>query len=318
MKYFHVPEEVGISRQAIANFLQALQAHNYRLHALMIARRAGVCYADAVAPYTLDTPHRLCSAAKSILSLNLLAAMEEGKLHTDDLVTGFFPEISCENAQMAHMRVSDLLTMQTGQKEDPFPTLFQNFDADLIDLFLHTPPMEEPGMHFRYNNTVPHMIYAVTERATGERIEAYQRRHFCEPMGASMWAPTNSRGQYNPVVTSMSASSFMKYALLYLREGDWFGHRLLQAETIRQATKEHVRTGQTGNEAGYGWQIWRNAFGGYRMDGGWGQYAIILPELDAAVTILSDMTDSSYALEAFETYLLPALKNKDPLNRYGK
>ena len=49
------------------------------------------------------------------------------------------------------------------------------------------------------------------------------------------------------------------------------------------------------------------------MDGGWGQYAIILPELDAAVTILSDMTDSSYALEAFETYLLPALKNKDPL-----
>ena len=70
-----------------------------------------------------------------------------------------------------------------------------------------------------------------------------------------MWAPTNSRGQYNPVVTSMSASSFMKYALLYLREGDWFGHRLLQAETIRQATKEHVRTGQSGNEAGYGWQI---------------------------------------------------------------
>ena len=41
------------------------------------------------------------------------------------------------------------------------------------------------------------------------------------------------------------------------------------------------------------------------MDGGWGQYAIALPELDAAVTILSDMTDSSYALEAFETYLLP-------------
>ena len=74
MKYFHVPEEAGISRQAIANFLQALQAHNYRLHALMIARRSGVCYADAVAPYTLDTPHRLCSAAKSILSLNLLAA----------------------------------------------------------------------------------------------------------------------------------------------------------------------------------------------------------------------------------------------------
>ena len=313
MKYFNTPEEAGICRKSIANFLQALQTHHYRLHALVIARRDGICYADAAAPYTLDTPHRLCSAAKSILSLNLLAAMEEDKLHTDDLVTAFFPEISSEDMHMACMRIEDLLTMQTGQMEDPFSALFQDFDADLVSLFLHTPTVEAPGMQFRYNNTVPHMICAVTERAIGEQIEAYQRRHFSEPMETFIWAPTNSKGQYNPVVTSMSARSFTKYALLYLREGDWFGHRLLHAETIRQATAEHVSTGQTGNQAGYGWQIWRNAFGGYRMDGGWGQYAIILPELDAAVTILSDMTDSSYALKAFEDYLLPALKNRKPL-----
>lgn len=313
MKYFDTPEEAGISSQAITAFLHALHTRHYRLHSLMIARSAGICYADAAEPYTLDTPHRLCSAAKSILSLNLLAAMDEGKLSEEDAVAAFFPEISCDHPWMKQMRVADLLTMQTGQTEDPFIALFEDFQADLIQRFLHTTPIEEPGTHFRYNNTVPHMIYAVTERATGERIEAYQRKHFCDPMEAPIYAPTNNKGQYNPVVTSMSANSFMKFALLYLREGDWFGHRLLRAESIRRAVAEHVKTGQKGNGAGYGWQIWRNAFGGYRMDGGWGQYAILLPEQDAAVTIMSDMTDSSYALEAFETYLLPALAHRESI-----
>ena len=47
------------------------------------------------------------------------------------------------------------------------------------------------------------------------------------------------------------------------------------------------------------------------MDGGWGQYAIILPDQDAAVVMLSDMTNSGYALEAFEKYLLPALDSAE-------
>lgn len=97
MKYFDTPEEAGISSQAITAFLHALHTRHYRLHSLMIARSAGICYADAAEPYTLDTPHRLCSAAKSILSLNLLAAMEEGKLSEEDAVAAFFPEISCDH-----------------------------------------------------------------------------------------------------------------------------------------------------------------------------------------------------------------------------
>lgn len=313
MKAYRSPEEAGIRREAIHAFLQALERHRYRIHALMIARREGVCYAEAAAPYTLDTPHRLCSAAKSMLVLSLLSAMEAGRIHSDDPVLRFFPEVQPVNDFMRRMTVDDLLTMRSGQTEDPFGALFENFDGDLIGRFLRTPPVEEPGQTFRYNNSIPHIICAVTERATGEKIEAYQNRCFCQPMNARILAPTNTQGQYNPVVTSVSANSFMKFALLFLREGDWFGQRLLQPESIRRACAMHTSTGLKGNGAGYGWQIWRNAFGGYRMDGGWGQYAIILPQENAAVVILSDMTDSAYALEAFEQYLLPALRGDSPL-----
>ena len=74
----------GICASSVRDFLRALDDHHYRLHALMIQQGDELLYADAAAPYTLDTPHRLCSAAKSILSLNVLLAAQEGKLRFDD------------------------------------------------------------------------------------------------------------------------------------------------------------------------------------------------------------------------------------------
>ena len=278
----------GINGGAVRRFLEALDAHAYRLHALMIWRSGRLLYADAAPPYTLDTPHRLCSAAKSILVLSALKAIEEGKLSLTDRVCDFFPEETPVDPRMRRMTVEDLFTMRTGQEEDPFPVLLADVNADLIHEFFRTPLVEDPGQTFRYNNTVPHMIYAVTERAVGMSFECYQSSRFLSPMNAPLLAPTNGKGQYNPVLTSASARTMMAL--------------------IRMACMPRVHTGQDGNGAGYGYQLWMNRFGGYRMDGGWGQYALILPRYEAAVVVLSDMTDSSYALEAAERFLLPGFE----------
>lgn len=292
----------------IQSFLDALDEHDYRIHALMIAYGDDVIYESVAAPYTLDTPHRLFSAAKSILALNMIRAMQDGFLKPEDYIADFFPEYHITDPGLKKLTVDDLLTMRTGQEEDPFPLVIQDMDADLIRAFFETPTVEEPGIHFRYHNTVPHIVYAVTERAVNEPIEAYQNRQFCEPMGAPLLAPTNKKGQYNPVVTCASVRTFMKFAQLFLGEGTLKGRKYLDPFYIRQATKWHTATGMEGNYAGYAWQIWENQFGGYRMDGGWGQYAFILPEDHAAVVMMSDMTECAYAVEAFEKYLLPVLR----------
>lgn len=300
------PEDAGVPSGAIRDFIGAVARAEGRLHALLLLDREGVCYADVAAPYTLDTPHRLCSAAKSMLVLGLLKAVELGKLRVSDRVHDYFPEFPPIDAHMAALTVENLLTMSTGQTGDPFPLLFGDFDADLVEAFFRTPAEEAPGSRFRYNNTVPHIICQVTERAVGEPFEQWFERWFGGPLEAPLRAPTNPKGQYNPVVTSISARAFARYALLFLRRGDWFGRRLLPAELIDLASAEHLRTEPDGGE-GYGYQIWRNAFGGYRMDGGWGQYAVILPDRGYAMVVLSDMTRSRPILEAFEQYLLPAL-----------
>lgn len=292
----------------IKAFLKDLDNHDYRIHSLMIASGDDVIYRSIAEPYTFDTPHRLFSSAKSILVLGIMKAMQDGYLKTTDYVSDFFPEYEVTDPRLKKMIVEDLLTMCTGQEEDPFVLLFQDFDTDLFEAFFKTPAVEMPGEKFRYNNTVPHLVYGVTERAVNEPFEVYMNRHFCDPLHAPLLAPINTKGQYNPVVTCTSADSFMKYAQLFLLEGTYRGKEYIKPELIREATRMHTATGMEGNYAGYGWQIWMNKFGGYRMDGGWGQYAFILPQENIAVTVMSDMTKCEYLVEAFEHILFPAIK----------
>ena len=306
------PEAAGIPSTAVTAFLHALERRPYRCHAFLLARNGKLCFASAAAPYALDTPHRVYSAGKSVLALSALFAMQDGKLKPDDSVADYFRDLLAGDTRFDDMAVSDVLTMCSGQTNDPFSAMLRDMNVDLIRLFFQTPPAETPGQTFRYNNTIPHIVYALTERATGTPFEQYQQQHLCEPLQAPLFAPTNTAGQYNPVVMAMSAATLMKFALFFLQEGSWKGQQLLDKRLIQQAVAEHAQTGLPGNAAGYGWQIWRNAFGGYRMDGGWGQYAIILPEQNLAAVILSDMPDSTYALEAFQQEIAPHL-SAEPL-----
>ena len=293
--------------EAVSGFLSELASRAYRLHGLIIWHKGILRYADAAEPYTLQSPHRLFSSAKSILVLAALKAIEQGKLHLSDRVVSFFPEYEAAYS-LRDMTFEDLLTMRTGQEDDPFGLLFRDFNADLIRAFLQTPAEEPPGTRFRYNNTVPHMICAVVSRAVGMPFPDYFARYFSDPLDAPVKAPTNPQGIYNPVITTMSMESFFRYALLFLHGGESGSMRLIPEELIRTAQEEHTRTGLEGNSAGYGYQIWRNAFGGSRMDGGWGQFAFLLPDSDTCTVMLSDMTDCSAAFTAFEKHLLPAFR----------
>lgn len=301
------PEAAGIPSEAVIHFLQALKKEKYCLHAFMLMRHGKLCFSAASAPYTLDTPHRVFSAGKSILALSAFFAMQEGKLSPEDSIAPYFRDILSDDTRFDAMTVRDVLTMSTGQTDDPFIAMLKDLDTDLTRLFFTASPVEKPGTAFRYNNTVPHIVYSLAERATGVSFESYQQSRLCGPLQAPVMAPTNALGQYNPVVMSMSANTLMKFAMFCLKEGKWEGKQLLDSKYIREAAAMQARTGLAGNSAEYGYQIWRNAFGGYRMDGGWGQYAIILPEFDLAAVILSDMPDSSFALRAFETELVKHL-----------
>ena len=57
---------------------------------------------------------------------------------------------------------------------------------------------------------------------------------------------------------------------------------------------------------GYGFQLWMSRHG-YRGDGAFGQYMVVLPEHDAVVAMFSCIEDMQVVLDLMWEHLLPAM-----------
>ena len=310
------PEEQGISSRHIASFLNRLDRCGYNLHSLQLFRNGKVLYAAAAAPFTLTCPHRMFSAAKAVISLSVLFAIQEKKLRFEDPVIRYFRDVlpAAPSALLEKMTVYDLLTMQTGMEKDPFPLLFQDEDADLIRPFFQTEVEHAPGSGFKYNNTVPHILYTLTERAVGEPFEQYQQSRLCDPLRIRITVQYNKNGGYNPLTTVMSNEALLRIGVLYTRGGRWQGKQLLDEALVRYATSYHVPTQKNRRtwqeESGYGMQVMRNSYGGFRLPGGFGQFAICLPEDDLTVSIMSADERIAPPLDAFREEIYANMQKK--------
>ena len=300
------PEEVGISSLWIEAFLKRLRDIGYDIHSFQIIRNGKLVFAKAAEPYALTDGHRLLSAAKPIIALAVLFAIDEGKLSFDDKVVDYFQDMVPEDVdeRMKKMTLYDLITMQTGQnRDDAFMHFLTHPDTNLCQAFFNTPMDTDPGSVFFYNNSVPHLLFFMVERATGEPIVSYLKRKVCEPLDMSIEAQYNSEGIYDPVTTVVSPEDFLKLALFFYNHGKWNDEQLIDEKLMKMATTQQTWTGNTDegyrNNKGYCMQIWCNAFGGTRMDGGGGQLAFLLPENDMIATIMGNEGRVDTAIQYF-------------------
>ena len=101
---------------------------------------------------------------------------------------------------------------------------------------------------------------------------------------------------------------------LYLQGGEWGGQQLLPRSWVSEATRAQVRTGLDGPDgAWYGYQF-RMSQHGYRGDGAYGQYCLVLPDEDAVVVMTAQTRsagrpDMQTVLTLVWDKLLPAFKS---------
>ena len=88
--------------------------------------------------------------------------------------------------------------------------------------------------------------------------------------------------------------------LFYLQEGNWNGQQLLDARLVRAAVSFQVPTRRCSSIsfmhsdqlAGYGFQLWRNAREGARLDGGRSQFGFLFPDKEMAIVCNAIEEDS--------------------------
>lgn len=312
-----LPEEVGIASGHIISYLQRLREIDYDLHSFQIIKDGKLIFAEAAEPYTLESPHRLLSAAKAIIAAAVFFAIDEGKLSLDDKIIGYFKDKLPKkyDERMDKITLYDLLTMQSGQNSDKaFMYFIEHPETDLCESFFSTALDCEPGTEFFYNNSIPHLLFFLVERATGVDIEQWINKKLCSPLGIRIIAQYNKEHVYDPVTTVISSNDFLKLALWFLQLGKWEGKQLLNPELIKMACTQQTWTGNSEagyqNVKGYGMQLWRNAFGGCRMDGGGGQIALILPEYNMVTVIMGNDSRGDQAICIFYEEILSKIHGK--------
>jgi CubicO group peptidase (beta-lactamase class C family) len=314
------PVEQRVDPAGILAFLDALDARpDIELHSFMLLRHGHVVAEGWWRPYSAERPHLLYSLSKSFTSTAAAFAAAEGLLRLDDTVISHFPELDADITDPGSraMRIRHIAAMASGHEEETWGRAMALDPREPVRGFLLIPPDRPPGTVFAYNQPCTYTLATIVQRQAGMPLTRYLRPRLFDPLGIGQvgwqaYPPGREQG-----FTGLHARTedVAKLGQLYLQRGRWDGAQLLSEEWVAEATSKHIDNAaqQTNPDwrQGYGFQFWMSRHG-YRGDGAFGQFCVVLPEQDAVVVTTAATLDMQAVLDAMWTHLLPALESASP------
>jgi CubicO group peptidase (beta-lactamase class C family) len=308
------PAEQDADPAAITAFLDAVEARqDIEMHSLMVLRHGHVIAAGWWDPYSADRRHLLYSLSKSFTSTAAGFARAEGLLDLDDPVVKHFPEFEADITDPGSraILVRHVAAMASGHDREMAVEARERDPDEPVRGFLLIPPDQQPGTVFAYSQPCTYTLASIVQRNAGTTLTGYLRPRLFDPLGIGpvgwqTWPPGRQQGFSGLFART---EDIAKLGLLYLQGGRWNGQQLLPADWVAEATSKQV--GNPDREwpdwrQGYGFQFWM-ARHGYRGDGAFGQFCVVLPEQDTVVAITAYTLDMQAVLDALWEHLLPGL-----------
>jgi CubicO group peptidase (beta-lactamase class C family) len=314
------PESQGVDPAGILAFLDDLEsAPDIEMHSLMIIRHGQVVAEGWWSPYLPEQAHLLYSLSKSFTSTAAAFAIAEGLLDLDATVLSYFPELDREitDQRSRSILVRHVAAMASGHLEETIERTLALDPVEPVRGFLLIPPDREPGSVFAYNQPCTYTLAAILQRLTGQTLIEDLRPRLFDPLGIGQagWQQDAAGRDIGFTGLHATTDAIGRLGLLYLQRGVWNGQRLLSEQWVADATRVQVETRaemEDPNEAkpdwqqGYGFQFWM-ARDGYRGDGAYGQFCLVLPEQDAVIATTAGTENMQGILDAVWADLLPAM-----------
>ncbi|MET0460242.1 MAG: serine hydrolase domain-containing protein [Ilumatobacteraceae bacterium] len=307
------PSAQSVDPAGIARFLDGLERDpRVEPHGLIIQRHGRRIAEGYWAPHTGDHRRLVYSLSKTFTGTALALQLGEGRLTLDDLVSDHLPALF-DGADPAtrRLQIRHIASMATGHDRETLAEALAIDPEDPVRGFLQIPLDAEPGSLFAYNQPPVLALATILQDLAGERLVDYLRPRVLDPLGITdlRWAqvrPGLDMG-FSGVHTNLDAIA--RLGQLYLDDGVWDGHRLLPEGWVADASSVQIANPQREEpdwRQGYGFQLWM-ARHGYRGDGAFGQYMVVLPEHDTVVAMFSCIEDMQVVLDLMWEHLLPAL-----------
>jgi CubicO group peptidase (beta-lactamase class C family) len=304
---------------AVLAFVDAVEADPaIELHSLMVVRNGHVVAEGWWAPHTSERTRLLYSLSKSFTSTALGFALQEGRFSLDDTVVSHFPEFDAEitDPRSRSVTLGHVASMASGHDRDMLQEALTRDPQEPVRGFLLVPPDTEPGTVFAYSQPCTYTLAAVIQRKTGMRLSEYLRPRLFDPLGIGevgwlTWPPGREQGFSGLFARTEDVA---KLGQLYLQRGRWGEDQLLPERYVEQATSRQIDSPNQDNvdwRQGYGFQFWM-ARHGYRGDGAFGQFCVVLPEQNAVVATTGGTEAMQGVLDHLWQHLLPGLGTGRP------
>lgn len=273
-------------------------------HAFIVIQNGKLLYEKYWDGYTPKTLSGSFSAAKSIISLLIGIALDEGKIKSlDEPVGNYVPHF--KNEGLDKVRIKDLLTMSSGTnyRESDLSYFSLNASAYYGDdegyLISQLKAKDPAGVNWNYRSADTQVLGFIVEKAFGQNISELVSERFMKPMGAesdALWLLDGNKNHekafccFNGV-----AHDYARFGQLVLNNGQWNGKQIVSESYIKAATTpaSYLKDPyENGNPVDfYGYQYWIFNEQGHEVvaqNGLFGQYVYIIRDKNAIVVRLGE------------------------------
>lgn len=323
------PSAQGVDARGILDFVDALERDGHDPHSLILARHSHVIARGWWAPYSPNRIQLLYSLSKSFAATAVGFLVDEGRVSLDDPVFDLIqasdlPTDIVIPERYRRLTLGQCLQMATGHDTEawlPEPNqaayLPSNDGTDpVLAAILAHEPEHEPGTAWAYNQIATYLVASAVRGVTGgSLLDLLQPRLLAhldpDSQDAACWHVTATGRELGFSGLHLGTDAVHALAQTYLDRGRWRGEQLLSEDWVTTAT---APTGLPNREEapnpdwtqGYGCSFWGGRVG-YRGDGAYGQFAIVLPDQDVALAITEETVDMQAVLDLVWTHLLPAI-----------
>ena len=232
------------------------------------------------------------SAAKSVVSILVGIAIDEGKIKSiDQQVCDFLPEF-CEG-QSNQLTIRHLLMMSSGLDWDEGytslfgPTTRASYDTDLSKQVLDLKVITTPGKEFNYMSSNTELLALIVSKATGTTLSEYASEKLWKPIGAerdAQWSLDHKDGIEKAYCCFYSnARDFARIGKLFLNKGRWNGKQIISEDYVNQCITPAPITDNAQPNKIYGFQWWITEYENLKVfyaRGILGQYIFVIPDLN--------------------------------------
>ncbi|MGL5862553.1 MAG: serine hydrolase domain-containing protein, partial [Phycicoccus sp.] len=322
------PSAQGVDARGILDLVDALGEGGHDPHSLSTARHGHVVARGWWAPYSAERAQLVYSLSKSFTATAVGLLVDEGRLSLDDrvfgLLAGDLPPGAVVSERYRRLTVGHCLTMATGHDTEAWTapvvrasrTASDDATDPVLGAILAAEPDHEPGTAWAYNQVATYLVASAVRAVTGAGVlDLLQERVLpaIDPDGAhrARWHRTATGRELGFSGLHVGTDALLGLAQAHLDHGRFARDRLMSAEWVAAAT---APTGLPNREPGanpdwrqgYGCSFW-SARHGYRGDGAYGQFMVVLPEHDAVLAVTSETAQMQVVLDLVWQHLLPAL-----------